>query len=155
VTAAASRTGTAAPTQGAPRLVREGENGRNRVSQRALRRMAEVIAAEELGVRPGDVSIELADDGGLLGVTASLPISLPSLASADRGGARVAKPRTARLRTTERRTTEPGSSDGTVLGRAAAAQSAVRDRMLHLTGSTVGAVNLRLTAARTEGGERR
>jgi hypothetical protein len=114
-----------------------GHNGRNRVSQKALRRMAEVIAAEELGVKPAEVAIDLADDGGLLGVTASLPISVHSLAPARRSASRPAKPTTS------------------VLDRAAAAQSAVRDRMLHLTGSTVGAVNLRLTAARTEGGERR
>jgi hypothetical protein len=97
--------------------------GRTRVGAKALRAVATAVTAEALGVDARDVTVVLADDDGLLGVSATSAIALPSLAG------------------TQRPTT-------TALDRAAETRSTVRDRMLALTGSTVGIVNLRLTTAR-------
>jgi len=99
----------------------DGLRGRNRVSERALRRVASAITAEAMGVSPREVTVVLADDRGLLGVSASTPIRVRPL------GARQ----------------EPA---GTVLSRATTAQFTIRERMLELTGSEVGRVSIRLTS---------
>jgi hypothetical protein len=99
-------------------------SGRNRVSERALRRVASAITAEAMGVSPREVTVVLADDEGRLGVSASTPISVRPL------GARQ----------------DPAA---TVLSRATTAQSTIRERMLELTGSEVGRVSIRLTSTTT------
>lgn len=115
----------------------ELQAGRNRIGAKALRSVATVVTAEAMGVAARDVSIELSDDDGLLGVSAVTAIALPAL---DSPGSAVSAPAAA----------------PTALDRAAEAQETVRDRMFELTGSSVGFVNLRLTTARiTRKGSRR
>jgi hypothetical protein len=97
--------------------------GRNRVGAKALRAVATVVTAEAMGVAARDVSVELSDDDGLLGVSAVTAIALRALDGHQRDSA-------------------------PALDRAAAAQTTIRDRMLELTGSSVGFVNLRLNTAR-------
>ena len=96
-------------------------HGRNRVSAKALSRVVSAITADAMGVAAKDVAVDLADDNGLLGVRASTPIRVRPL----------------------------GRSQESVLDRAADTQSVIRDRMLALTGSSVGSVSVRLTAAKT------
>jgi hypothetical protein len=103
--------------------------GRNRVSERALRRVASAITADAMGVSPREVTVVLADDKGLLGVSAQTPIRVRPL------GARQ----------------EPA---GSVLTRATTAQATIRERMLELTGSEVGRVSIRLTSTTTSERER-
>ena len=97
--------------------------GRTRVGAKALRAVATAVTAEAMGVDTRDVSVDLVDDDGLLGVSVTTAIALPSLAGLQR-------------------------TTTTALDRAAETQTVVRDRMLALTGSTVGTVDLRLTTAR-------
>jgi len=97
--------------------------GRTRVGAKALRAVATAVTAEAMGVDTRDVSVDLVDDDGLLGVSVTTAIALPSLAG-------------------------PQRTTTTALDRAAETQTVVRDRMLALTGSTVGTVDLRLTTAR-------
>lgn len=97
--------------------------GRTRVGVKALRAVATAVTAEAMGVDTRDVSVDLVDDDGLLGVSVTTAIALPSLAG-------------------------PQRTTTTALDRAAETQTVVRDRMLALTGSTVGTVDLRLTTAR-------
>ena len=109
----------------APLAVPDALVGRNRVSERALRRVASAITAEAMGVSPREVTVVLADDRGLLGVSALTPIRVRPLGV-------------------------PRGADATVLHRATAAQTTIRERMLALTGSEVGRVSIRLTS--TTGG---
>jgi hypothetical protein len=95
--------------------------GRNRVSAKALRRVVSAITADAMGVDPTDVAVDLADDNGQLGVSAATPIRVRPL----------------------------GRPQESVLDRATGTQTVIRDRMLDLTGSSVGRVSVRLTAART------
>jgi len=106
-------------------------SGRTRVGAKALRSVAAVVTAEAMGVTAKDVSIELSDDDGLLGIRAVTAIALPALDSA---------PRATPL--------DPAARDRPALDQAAQAQDVIRDRMLELTGSSVGFVNLRLNSAR-------
>lgn len=98
--------------------------GRNRFTTKALVSVVSAITAEGLGVKASEVRVDLADDNGLLGVTASAPVSIRSIAS---DGAAV--------------------GGTTILDRLESAREGIRHRMLELTGSTVGTVNLRLTSA--------
>lgn len=98
--------------------------GRNRVSERALRRVASAITAEAMGVSPRDVTVVLADDRGLLGISALTPIRVRPLGSRQ-------------------------SPTATVLHRATSAQATIRERMLELTGSEVGRVSVRITSTTT------
>jgi hypothetical protein len=109
----------------------ENHAGRNRIGAKALRSVATVVTAETMGVASRDVSVELSDDDGLLGVSAVTAIALPALDA-------------------------PQRDTAPALDRAADAQERIRDRMLELTGSSVGFVNLRLNNARiTRKGSRR
>jgi hypothetical protein len=112
-------------------------HGRNRISSRAIRAVVSAVTAGELDTTAGSVSVELSDDNGGLAVTVSAPVGVPSL---------VAPARTARPTST--------IAQGTILERALAAQNTIRGRVMELTGSTIGTVNLRLTSARIEGDER-
>jgi hypothetical protein len=111
----------------------EALHGRNRISARAIRSVVTAIAATELHTPANTVGIDLADDAGALALTVSAPIGVASLT---------------------RVTGAQRASSRTVLERAAAAQETIRTRVLELTGSTIGTVNLRLTAARIAVDER-
>ena len=103
---------------------RTSQAGRNRVGAKALRSVAVVVTAEAMGVTARDVAVDLLDDDGLLGVSATTAIALPSLLS-------------------------PQRATPTALERSEWAQSTIRDRMREITGASVGLVDLRLTRART------
>jgi hypothetical protein len=107
--------------------------GRNRISSKAIRAVTSAIAAAELNTTAKAVAVELGDDNGALLVAVSAPVGIPSLAAA-------ASPR--------------GGSVPTILARASNAQATIRTRVLELTGSTVGRVNVRLVTADIEGHER-
>lgn len=113
-----------------------GFYGHNRVTLRAIRAVVSAITADELDTPVRTVGVELGDDGGVLTVTATAPIGVPSL---------VRFTRSAPLGL---------SAQQSVLERAGAAQEAIRNQVLALTGSAIGIVNLRLTFARIEGEER-
>jgi hypothetical protein len=115
--------------------------GRNRISSRAIRAVTSAIAADELDTVASRVSVELGDDSGALLVSVSAPVGIASRATTRRHRAATG-------------TTAPTATAPTILERATNAQSTIRERVLELTGSTVGRVNVRLTAAHIEGHER-
>jgi hypothetical protein len=90
------------------------------IAGRALRGYISAIVADELGTRPGDVSVTLGDERGLLAVRASAPLT-----PADSGAAEA-------------------SRSGAVKS-AAAARSVIQERMVRLTGRSVGRVDLTIT----------
>ncbi|MBF4571779.1 hypothetical protein ITJ64_04555 [Herbiconiux sp. VKM Ac-1786] len=102
-----------------------GLHGRTVIAPRAVRRVVSAVTADALDVDASAVSVELADERGVLVVTARTPIRLSPLGVAPRGGER----------------------SGTLLERVASAQSSIRDRLLALTGSSIGRVDLRITGA--------
>jgi hypothetical protein len=99
--------------------------GRTTITSRAVRRVVAAVTADALEVPAADVAVTLADDAGRLAVEARTPIRIPALADRPEAG-------------------------GTLLERLAEAQTQVRDRVLDLTGSTVGRVDLRITGARIQ-----
>lgn len=100
-------------------------HGRNTISSRAVRRVVSAVTAEELGVRASEVSVDLSDARGDLTVTANAPIHVSPLGTASR-------------------------NTGTVLERLARAQTTIRERCLHLTGSTITRVDLHITGAKLD-----
>ena len=106
-------------------------HGRNRITTRALKQVVSAITAESMGVSARQVAVQLADSNGLLQVTATAPIRVLAL--------------------TSQREADAG---GSIIARATAAQTTIRDRVLHLTGSAVGPVTLRLSDAQIHGKER-
>ena len=99
--------------------------GRTRIVPRALRRIVGIVTAESLGVASNEVSVELADDHGMLALTISTPIRVVSL---------------------QRITREPAlRTGGTILARSAASQTEIRRRVGELTGADIGRVTVRLT----------
>ncbi|WP_218624782.1 hypothetical protein [Glaciihabitans sp. dw_435] len=124
-----------------------GQLGRTSISSRAMRRVLSAITADEMGVAAGDVSIDLADDNGLLAVTASSPISVPAL-----GSARQRRMETDGTGASASSLIAPGGfvAPRSIADRATATQGIIRSRALALTGSTVGTVVVRLTGARID-----
>ncbi|MET4783535.1 hypothetical protein [Glaciihabitans sp. UYNi722] len=110
-------------------------HGRNRVSSRAIKGVVSAITAEAMGVTARQVGVELADDKGLLEVTTSAAISVISLTATGRKAMQ-------------------SDVSGSIIDRATAAQTTIRDRVRELTGSSIGRVNLRLNDAHIEGEER-
>ncbi|CAN5240790.1 hypothetical protein BH09ACT6_BH09ACT6_13220 [soil metagenome] len=106
-------------------------HGRTKVSAKAIARIVAAIAGESFGVPARTVGVQLDDSSGMLAVTATTGISVPSLV-----------------------TTRVPSAPSTVLDRASAAQSAIRTRTGELTGSQIGPVTVRLNAANIEEEER-
>lgn len=104
-----------------------GHNGHTRVTKAALTHTTEVVVAEAFGVPRRDVRINLADDGGALGVTASVPIPAPTLRQAARNPQDVQR------------------GGGTLFERAEKARSGIRASVARVTGSEVGRIDIRLT----------
>jgi hypothetical protein len=102
----------------------EDFHGRTKVSAKAIARIVAAIAGESFGVPARSVGVQLDDSSGMLAVTATTGISVPSLVS-----------------------TRVPAAPTTVLERASAAQSAIRTRTGELTGSRIGPVTVRLNAA--------
>ncbi len=110
--------------------------GRNRITSKALSRVVAAVTADALGVAPKRVGVDRADEKGLLVLTVTTPIRVVSLARVHSG---------------------PGVIDragGTVLDRAARAQETIRDRVSDITGSAIGRVVVRLSAADIQEEER-
>ena len=101
--------------------------GRNRITARALDRVATAVAADELGVQPKSVSVDASDDAGMLQLAVSSPIRIASLTRVQRDPAVVER------------------TGGSLLERAARAQDGIRARVTELTGSGVSRVMVRLT----------
>lgn len=94
------------------------------VRQKALNTVARAVCAEALGVDPGQVSVTLRDDRGLLGLDVVSPISVPDLD-----------------------TITPGHTGSTLLQRVTDAQAAIRTSTARITGNQVGRVDIRVRGA--------
>jgi hypothetical protein len=112
-------------------------HGRNRISSKAIRAVVSAITASELGITVKNVDVQLSDDNGGLAIGISAPIAIAALAVVRTGSSRLA------VRST--------SAQPTLIERVTSAQIIIRGRMLDLTGSSVGAVNIRLTGAQIQG----
>ena len=112
-------------------------HGRNRISSKAIRAVVSAITASELGITAKNVDVQLTDDNGGLAIGISAPIAIAALAAVRTGSSRLA------VRST--------SAQPTLIERVTSAQNIIRGRMLDLTGSSVGAVNIRLTGAQIQG----
>lgn len=100
-------------------------HGRNHITTRALKQVVAAVTAETMGVPARQVGVQLGDAAGLLQVTATATIAVPDLTAPRRAG----------------------EVTDSIIARATAAQAAIRDQILLLTGSTVGRVTLRLNDA--------
>ena len=112
-------------------------HGRNRISSKAIRAVVSAITASELGITAKNVDVQLTDDNGGLAIGISAPIAIAALAAVRTGSSRLA------VRST--------SAQPTLIERVTSAQNIIRGRMLDLTGSSVGAVNIRLTGTQIQG----
>lgn len=102
-------------------------HGRNRITSRAIRAVVSAVAARALQAPAKNVSVELADAAGGLRIIATAPIGVPALTSAS--GAPLVP-------------TGPS-----ILERAEAARATIGRDVAALTGSTIGAVDIRLSSA--------
>jgi hypothetical protein len=101
-----------------------GYPGHITVRQSALNTVARAVSAETLGVDPGQVSVTLRDDHGLLGLEVTTPISMPDLD-----------------------TIGPDYAGPTLLQRLSDAQVAIRTLTTRITGNQVGRVDIRVRGA--------
>lgn len=101
-----------------------GYPGHITVRQKALNTVARAVSAESLGVDPGQVTVTLRDDQGLLGLEVATPISMPDLD-----------------------TIGPGYTGSTLLERLADAQIDIRTATTRITGNQVGRVDIRVRGA--------
>ncbi|RFA23348.1 hypothetical protein [Subtercola boreus] len=111
----------------ASRPLRAPAAGRTRVTAKALNRVIAAVAAEALGVDASSVSIDLADSAGALTVTVRSPLRVVSLGRVQDDRGIVAR------------------TGGTLLERAAVAQTEIRRRASDLSGSNISTVTVRLT----------
>ena len=114
----------------APSDVQSRTRGRTRITSRALQRVVSAVAGEALGVDAAHVDADLTDHDGTLDLAVHAPITVPSIA-----------------RTRE----EPRAlqrSGGSVLERAAAAESTIRDRVRQITDYDIHRVTIRITDVR-------
>lgn len=107
-------------------------SGRNRVTSRALNRVAVAVTADALGIAAKYVGADLADQRGMLEITVSAAIPVASL------GAIENDPRVL------------DRSGGTLLERCARAQQRTHEQVERLTGRKISGVNIRLTKARIQ-----
>ena len=94
------------------------------VRRQALTTVARAVSADALGVNPGQVTVTLRDDRGLLGLDVVTPISMPDLD-----------------------TVGPGYTGETLLHRLEQAQADIRTGTSRITGSQVGRVDIRVRGA--------
>lgn len=107
-----------------------GRTGHTRITKSALTHTAEAVAAAVFGVPRREVRVALADDGGSLGITVSVPLPAPSLLQVAQDPSLVEH------------------SGGTVFDRAARARDGIRETAQQITGSQVGRIDIRLTGIR-------
>ncbi|HET8795555.1 MAG TPA: hypothetical protein VFM62_04180 [Arthrobacter sp.] len=113
-----------------------GYSGHNRISTQALTSVAQAAASEVLHVPADQIRASWRDDAGLLALSLVLPIGIPSLA-------RVAR--------------DPSVLDkigGSIWERGLAAREIVLDKIMHLTGSQLSRVDIRITGVRVKEGGR-
>ena len=102
-----------------------GYPGHITVRRQALTTVARAVSADALGVDPGQVTVTLRDDRGLLGLDVVTPISMPDLD-----------------------TVGPGYTGTTLLQRLHDAQADIRTDTTRITGNQVGRVDIRVRGAR-------
>ncbi|WP_026529970.1 hypothetical protein [Haematomicrobium sanguinis] len=103
--------------------------GHNRISSQALESTAKFAASEALGIEAERIRAQVADDGGNLALSLSLPVVVTSL----------------------ERPVPPGPSGWQRIN---AAKGTVADRVSQLTGSRVARVDIRVTGAHINEGAR-
>jgi hypothetical protein len=113
--------------------------GHTQISSRAMTRVVSAVAAEALGVAPGQVSVDLEESAGSLDVTVRTPLkAVPDEAGdpADSAGADGTGADSTGADSTGSDSTET---------RTGQAQQQVRDTVGELTGVPIGDVTVRLT----------
>jgi hypothetical protein len=105
----------------------EARHGRNRITSRAIRAVVSAVAAQALQAPAKNVSVELADANGGLRIIATAPIGVAALTTASG------------------RPAAPGGPS--ILERAETARRTIGRDVSALTGSTIAAVDLRLSSA--------
>ena len=116
--------------------VRGESRGRTRITSKALQRVVAAVAGEALGVDTKHVDADLTDHEGVMDLEVHAPITVPSIA---------------RIRQEPRALERAG---GSVLDRAAAAESTIRDRVREITDYDIRRVTLRVTDVELEQGRR-
>ncbi|MBO9703892.1 MAG: hypothetical protein J7474_00020 [Arthrobacter sp.] len=99
--------------------------GHNRFSTQALTSLAKAACAEALDVPAQDVRVEWRDDDGLLALSVVSPVSIPGLGDVVRDASALA--------------------GGSVWDRAVNAKSAIRARVMQLSGSELSRVDVRIS----------
>ncbi len=112
--------------------------GHTRIARTALRRTVETITARAFQVGGSNVTAELDDDSGRLGVKVSVQLALPPLLG-PRPDAGTALDGTA---------LDGTATHGTVFEKAQAARTELVARSLELTGMELGRVDIRLTGSK-------
>ncbi|KHL04789.1 hypothetical protein [Sinomonas humi] len=109
--------------------------GHNRVSTQALTSLAQAAAAEQFGVRPGEVRASWADDAGLLALRIVSPIAVPDLSTiTDQEGV--------------------SAAGGSVWERATAAKAAILHHVAGLSGAQLSRVDIRIAGVRPPIGQK-
>ncbi|SEJ55368.1 hypothetical protein SAMN04487917_10738 [Arthrobacter sp. yr096] len=101
----------------------EKRAGHTRIARTALRKTVETMTARAFGVGGSNVTADLEDDSGKLGVRLSVQLALPPLLAPRKGAA-------------------------TVFDQAQAARAELVARSMELTGMELGRVDIRLTGAK-------
>jgi len=99
--------------------------GRTRITERAMSRLVSAVTADTLGVRPDQVTVDLADASGRLDLSMQAPIRVRPLERGD----------------------GPAPMEGTILDRTERAQHDIRNIVTELTGAQISGVTVRLTGA--------
>lgn len=120
-------TATVDDTTDAGRKEKSPVRGTTTVSSRALGRLVSAVAADALGVTARDVRVNLSDSDGLLAIRVRTGIRSTALLFVRRTRERV----------------QAGA--GTLVRRAADAQTTIRERVTELTGAEVAHVLVHLT----------
>lgn len=109
--------------------------GHNRVSTQALTSLARAAAAEQFGVRPGEVRASWTDDAGLLALSIISPIAVPDLG--DVAGVK-----------------DVVAAGGSVWERATAAKAAILHQVSGLSGAQLSRVDIRIAGVRPPLGQK-
>ncbi|MCH6472056.1 hypothetical protein [Sinomonas terrae] len=109
--------------------------GHNRVSTQALTSLAQAAAAEQFGVRPGEVRASWTDDAGLLALRIVSPIAVPDLGA-------ISGPE------------DVSAAGGSVWDRATAAKAAILHHVSGLSGAQLSRVDIRIAGVRPPFGQK-
>jgi hypothetical protein len=117
---------------GATRPEPPRERGRTTLTPRALDRLVCAVTADTLRVPARAVHVDLSDRNGLLALQIRTPIRVVSLDRVQQSRASIER------------------SGGTIIQRAADAQTTIRERVTDLTGTEIAHVSVWLTGIETE-----